>query len=199
MVVNSVRLTLAAVLAAGAVSALPASAAAAPGRGACILGDWTLTKYTMVMKGKDVRLSSSGGEKTRLKVTRGGVVYDFNKSKPAVTKGTRSGERVGLWASYRGRLVLKSEFRGPRSGRSGTLTVKPRSARGDANGLLGQLHPEKKLIAKYSIIETYRKGQAVALTPHRASFRCSGRSLELTVKGRDAFGTSQSTFRYRRS
>jgi len=196
MVVNSVRLTLAAVLAAGAVSALPASAAAAPGRGSCILGDWTLTKYTMVMKGKDVRLSSSGGERTRLKVTRGGVVYDFNKSKPAVTKGTRSGERVGLWASYRGRLALKSEFRGTRSG---TLTVKPRSARGDANGLLGQLHPERKLIAKYSIIETYRKGQAVALTPHRAGFRCSGRSLELTVKGRDAFGTTQSKFRYRRS
>ncbi|MEO3783040.1 hypothetical protein ABGB12_06915 [Actinocorallia sp. B10E7] len=196
MVVNHARFTLAAVLAAAAVAALPGSAAAAPGRGSCLMGNWTLTKYSMVMKGKDVSLSTTGGKGTRLRVTPGGAVYDFDHSKPAITKGTRSGEPVALWASYRGKLSLKSKFRGSRSG---VLATRPASARGDANGLLGQLRPEKKLLAKYSIVETYRRGEWVALTPHRANFRCNGRSLLLHAKKRDAFGTSAVKIQYRRS
>jgi len=193
---NPARLTLAAVLAAGAVTALPGSAAAAPGRGSCLVGNWTLTKYSMVMKGKDVSLATTGGKGTRLRVTPNSAVYDFNYSKPALTKGKRSGEPVSLWASYRGKLALKSKFRGARSG---VLTTRPGSAKGDANGLLGQLRPEKKLLAKYSIVETYRRGEWVALTPHRANFRCDARSLRLEARKKDFFGTSMVKIEYRRS
>ncbi|WP_106398122.1 hypothetical protein [Actinocorallia populi] len=196
MFVNYARFTVAAVLTAGAVAALPGSAAAAPGRGSCLMGNWTLTKYVMTMKGKDVSLHTTGGQGTRLRVGKNGAVYDFNRSKPAITKGTRSGEEVGLWSSYRGRLSLKSKFRGARSG---VLTTRPGSARGDANGLLGQLKPEKKLLAKYSIVETYRRGEWVALIPHRADFRCNGRTLLLQAKKRDFFGTSTVKIEYRRA
>ncbi len=196
MLIDYARFAVAAAMTAGAVAALPGSAAAAPGRGPCLVGNWTLTKYTMTMKGKDVSLRTTGGQNTRLRVTRDGAVYDFNRSKPAITNGTRSGEPVGLWASYRGKLALKSKFRGTRTG---TLTTRPASARGDANGLLGQLKPEKKLLAKYSIGETYRRGEWVALTPHRADFRCNGRTLVLQAKKRDFFGTSAVKIEYRRS
>ena len=196
MLIDHARLAIAAALTAGAVAALPGSAAAAPGRGPCLVGNWTLTKYTMNLKGKDVALRTTGGQGTRLRVTRGGAVYDFNRSKPAVTNGTRSGEQVGLWSSYRGKLALKSKFRGTRSG---VLTTRPASARGDANGLLGQLKPEKKLLAKYSIVETYRRGEWVSLTPPRADFRCNGRTLVLQAKKRDFFGTSAVKIEYRRS
>lgn len=196
MFVKNARYALATVLAAGAVSALPAPVAAAPGGGSCLIGDWTLTRYSMAIKGKDVALTTTGGQGAKLRITRSNAVYDFTGSKRTVTKGVRSGQPVAMWADYEGRLGLKSRFRGTKAG---VFTTKPASAAGNAIGTLGQIQPEKKVLGKYSLVETYRRGEWGALTPLRADFKCNARALKFAAKKKDFFGTSVVTIYYRRS
>lgn len=202
MFVNHARCALAAVLAAGALS-LPAPAAAAPpappappGPGACLIGTWTMTRYSMVVKGRDIDLTTTGGQGTRLTVTKQNATYDFGDTRRTVTKGTRSGQPVSLWAAYRGRLTMQSKFRGAQSG---IFTTKAKSAAGNATGVLGQAYPQKKVLARYSLVQAYHRGMGGALTPVRANFKCNERALRFHVKKKDFFGASVVNVVYRRS
>ncbi|WP_106398124.1 hypothetical protein [Actinocorallia populi] len=186
----STRAALAAALAAGAALALPAAASAAPAK-PCAVGKWKLAQYKMGQRDEGYTASAKGGEGIRLTVAKKSVRYDFNGSKRVVTKGSVAGDAYDLVSVYRGTLKAKSVLTG---GRKGSLSLKARSATGDAKVSDTNMGVP---LGSYSLVKNYRKAETDPLVPVYADFTCTAKTLKLTMEA-DGAGTIDVALVYRR-
>ncbi len=185
------RLFSAAVLTAGLALAVSAPASAAPNP--CAVGTWKLTKYTLKSHINEVTANAKGGEGTRLTITKKKAAYDFTRAKKIVTKGVVEGDRYTVTDVFKKKLAFKSSLTGKK--RTGSLTLKPKSATGGAtiSSFLGGKSTGTAKLAK-----NYRAGLEDPFIPTFGQYTCTSKTLKLVLEADGPQTTITSVHHYRR-